>query len=600
MRFLNPWGFLALVGIPVILLFYLLKQKYKEQQVSSLFLWKKAQAQTLAQEPWQKLKKNILLFLQLLAVVLLAISLSNPYVMGGMQSSHMVFGIDCSLSMQAKDGENGQSRLEQAKKEIKRKIEQSPSGTMFSIVLLQDQPAMVLSSSTDQKKALKQLEQVEATNGTIDWENALQLLELAGENSGNTIVFTDQRQPPLTDVQTVILGKNSDNTAITLLSHSEGERGWQALVKVSHFGSEPITKAINLFCDGEAFDRKEITLNPGESQDVIFTGIEEETAFMTATLTPEDILEADDRAFDGAFLQSKRKVLLVTEQNIFLEKVYSLLPQVELYKTNPENMEHLSGYSLYIFDGILPEKLPDDGFLLLWNPPKSNEIFPLEGEREFSHKAKPNHYNNILLTEELEFDIEKANTITTPPWAAPLLEAEGNVIGAAGEKEGKKIAVFSFDIHNTDLPLQKEFPILIYQLQSWFFPQEGQILEGIQSGEVMEIALLPQTNEAWMTLPDDTKEQIAPPFPPAPFTNTQKTGIYTMIQKNDKKEETKTTFAVNAKTAGESDLTAEDKTATEGVSENVILKTAKSFQNSIILALLILLLIEWRVNCREH
>ena len=121
MRFLNPWGFLALVGIPVILLFYLLKQKYKEQQVSSLFLWKKAQAQTLAQEPWQKLKKNILLFLQLLAAVLLAISLSNPYVMGGMQSSHMVFGIDCSLSMQAKDGENGQSRLERQKKKSKGK-----------------------------------------------------------------------------------------------------------------------------------------------------------------------------------------------------------------------------------------------------------------------------------------------------------------------------------------------------------------------------------------------------------------------------------------------------------------------------------------------
>ena len=62
MRFLNPLGFLALLGIPVIILLYLLKQKYKEQEVSSLFLWKKAQMQSLAQEPWQKLKKNILMF----------------------------------------------------------------------------------------------------------------------------------------------------------------------------------------------------------------------------------------------------------------------------------------------------------------------------------------------------------------------------------------------------------------------------------------------------------------------------------------------------------------------------------------------------------
>ena len=73
-----------------------------------------------------------------------------------------------------------------------------------------------------------------------------------------------------------------------------------------------------------------------------------------------------------------------------------------------------------------------------------------------------------------------------------------------------------------------------------------------------------------------------------------------MVQRNDTKQETKTTFAVNAKTAGESDLTAEDKTVTEGMSEKTFIKTAKSFQNYIILALLVLLLIEWRVNCREH
>ena len=136
-----------------------------------------------------------------------------------------------------------------------------------------------------------------------------------------------------------------------------------------------LAKTVNLFCNGEAFDRKEITLAPGESKDVIFTSIPQQTVSMTATLTPEDVLSADDRAFDGAFLQSKKKVLLVTEQNIFLEKVYSLLPEVELYKTDTDNIEQLSGYSLYIFDGVLPEALPDDGFLLLWNPPKTITYF---------------------------------------------------------------------------------------------------------------------------------------------------------------------------------------------------------------------------------
>ena len=65
MRFFQPLGFLALVGIPILILMYLLKQKYKEQEVSSLFLWKKAESFSMAQQPFQKLKKNLLMFFTL-------------------------------------------------------------------------------------------------------------------------------------------------------------------------------------------------------------------------------------------------------------------------------------------------------------------------------------------------------------------------------------------------------------------------------------------------------------------------------------------------------------------------------------------------------
>ena len=107
---------------------------------------------------------------------------------------------------------------------------------------MQDNPAIVLSNATDKKTILQELEKAEATNGGVNWQNAKELLELAAENNGNIIVFTDQKQSELEDVQTVILGKNSENTAITLLSHSQGEDGWQALVKVSHFGGQTISK----------------------------------------------------------------------------------------------------------------------------------------------------------------------------------------------------------------------------------------------------------------------------------------------------------------------------------------------------------------------
>ena len=39
MTFYSPWGFLALIGVPIIIILYLLKQQHEDLTVSSLYLW---------------------------------------------------------------------------------------------------------------------------------------------------------------------------------------------------------------------------------------------------------------------------------------------------------------------------------------------------------------------------------------------------------------------------------------------------------------------------------------------------------------------------------------------------------------------------------
>ena len=602
MRFFQPWGFFALIGIPIIILMYLLKQKYKEQTVSSLFLWKKAESYSMAQQPWQKLKKNLLMILQIIFVLLLAAALANPYIMGITETSHTVFALDCSLSMQAKDAEEGKSRLDQAVSEIKKQIEQASPNEKFSIVFLKDTPEIVLSSSNDKKALLKQVENVKATNGGVNWQNSKELLQIAGAENARMIVFTDQYQELLQgmDIEQIVLGKNSENTAITLLSHSQGENGWQVLAKINYFGEDSISKTVNLFCDGKAFDRKQITIEGGKSKDVIFTEIPQQTEHIMATLTPEDVLQADDRAYDASFSQTKKKVLLVSEQNIFLEKVYRLLPDVELYKTDTKNIEQLKGYSLYIFDGVIPRTLPDDGFFIFWNMPYENNILYMGAEQKIDKPATTQGYGNMTLAETLTFDIEKSKSFDVPMWASTILQANEKPLAIAGEQNGKKMAIFAFDIHDTDLPLQKEFPIFIYNLQNWFFSQNiQQSLESIVSGQVLEISLLPETKQASVLLPDGKSVNIAPPFPPLPFTDTEQTGIYTLIQKNETQQEN--AFAVNAKTEGESDLMQKYQTEQQQKEHTKkVIKTGRSIQTFVIIALLLLLLLEWKVNCDEH
>src|SRR5947209_1474240 len=36
--------------------------------------------------------------------------------------------------------------------------------------------------------------------------------------------------------------------------------------------------------------------------------------------------------------------------------------------------------------------------------------------------------------------------------------------------ENRRIAALSFDLHDTDFPLQPSFPLLIYNLTNWFLP----------------------------------------------------------------------------------------------------------------------------------
>ena len=293
-------------------------------------------------------------------------------------------------------------------------------------------------------------------------------------------------------------------------------------------------------------------------------------------------------------------MLLVSEQNIFLEKVYRLLPDVELYKTDTKNIEQLKGYSLYIFDGVIPRTLPDDGFFVFWNMPYENNILYMGAEQKIDKPATTQGYGNMTLAETLTFDIEKSKSFDVPMWASTILQANEKPLAIAGEQNGKKVAIFAFDIHDTDLPLQKEFPIFIYNLQNWFFAQNiQQSLQSIVSGQVLEISLLPETKQASVLLPDEKSVNIAPPFPPLPFTDTEQTGIYTLIQKNETQQEN--AFAVNAKTEGESDLMQKYQTEQQQKEHTKkVIKTGRSIQTFVIIALLLLLLLEWKVNCDEH
>src|SRR3954454_23726388 len=80
MPFATPLALLGLVFIPVVIAMYLLRLRRDERVVPSTLLWNRLVADVEANAPWQRLRRSLLLVLQLLVVLLLAALAARPFL----------------------------------------------------------------------------------------------------------------------------------------------------------------------------------------------------------------------------------------------------------------------------------------------------------------------------------------------------------------------------------------------------------------------------------------------------------------------------------------------------------------------------------------
>src|SRR5690606_18515413 len=55
-------------------------------------------------------------------------------------------------------------------------------------------------------------------------------------------------------------------------------------------------------------------------------------------------------------------------------------------------------------------------------------------------------------------------------WAQVLIRAGSDPLFFAGDTGGRQVGVLTFDLRNSDLPLQITFPVLISNLLEWYAP----------------------------------------------------------------------------------------------------------------------------------
>ncbi len=135
MTLFTPWAafWLLLALVPLLLALYLLRLRRARQVVPSTSLWMEAAEDIQANVPFQRLRLNLLLALQLLALLLVGLAVAQPrFESAAGRGGRTVLLIDRSASMKANDGEGNRSRFDDAIKQAVEAIERLHPGGWFA------------------------------------------------------------------------------------------------------------------------------------------------------------------------------------------------------------------------------------------------------------------------------------------------------------------------------------------------------------------------------------------------------------------------------------------------------------------------------------
>ena len=603
MKFLYLWPLALLVLIPIIIIMYLLKQKAVDHPFSSLFLWKEMYKNMQANTPWEKLKKNLLMYLQIATVLILIFALMSPYIKSETTSAgHVVLVLDTSGSMNTKY-DDGHTRMEVAVSEAIDYVDKLPGDTSISIITSDKEAVLVLTDSVDKSLAKRRLNAIEATNYMGDCSFGMEMAEsmIAQWETAEVVYFTDTYVSCKTTGGYIVdVYSEMDNAVVEYVGHGTNNEGLlTVLAKVSNFGSKELKTDINLYGDDEMLAVKEVTIPSGDSEIVYFENLAFDGKVIYAELHDvKDALLLDNGCYDVITEAAECNVLLMTEQNLYLEKAMALMDGVKVTKSNDIDgfKDFLSQeYDLYVFDGMVPTELPKNGSMLFINcecPELYTVADTLEG---ILLKVKDSKVTRYL--EDYSFGASKVKAMEVPGWADSFLTAGNFSAGFIGTYGTQQICVLGMDFHDTELPLKSEFPILIYNIMNECVSTGMLSASVVNAGSIVKVSGKIDGAKPVIERPDGKNEELVGTI--VNYTGTNATGVYA-VEQNADGEKLSEVFAVNFPKnesyiqntpGGSSDAGTSVVQATVNSSFNL--------RNVIIILALILLCIEWVVYIRR-
>ena len=622
MSFLNPAGLWGLLGIPVLILIYIIKPKFQEKLVTSTFIWKLSQKYKKKSLPWQ-ITNTLLFLVQLITIAAISLILARPVIVTEDGAAEKIVILDASASMQV-EGSSG-TFFAKAKEQIAELADDMESYGKMTVILAGTKSSILVERSGSEREIKELVQQAECPFGEADLAGAFLLAEevLLENPEAQVYLFTDREYENNDSIRVVDVSEEAWNVAVCSMEAVRAEnREYQFTAEIASYGKDAKATAV-LYVDDVLADAQIVLLPKDTVMTVEFTdlGLRQ---YETAKLYVEaaDALPADNEfhLLDG--IKRTYEVLVVSEEATFLEAAlqtfdhlnvttvasFDELDKEEEYLPDGTMVEHIpsTGYDLYVYDEQMPKTLPGDGAVWMIYPEKvpKGVTFKLGDEvtaENYMEKA-PDSGTELFaaLTNQVSVEevyINEYLEISSALGFETLYTCNDAPVVLAGEAENVRAVIFGFDLNASNLPLRIAFPELIYNMVQYSLCP---VLEETMY-EVGETITLQKTSGAVLTTVTGSEENaVAANYVrmPAEYVAEQP-GLYEVNQVMADESVRTMEYFVRL-SPEESDITAAGGVLPELEGTSEIVSYEKEITWWIVAVLLVLIVVEWGLQYREQ
>ena len=580
----NPLGLLALLGIPAVLAIHFLQRKSIEIPVSTLFLLERTQRDAASGRRLERIMPSIPLWMQLLAVCLLAWFLAEPRFEKSGSVQRVAVVLDSSASM----GVFKEAAIARLAAEIP--LFQGPATTVELTVIesAPSRPRIYAGSSIDDLK--NALEKWTPLDGLSDPTQALRLARSLVSREGTVIYLTDTPVDSLPfEAQLIAIGEPIENVGFTGVTFAteEGALVWRALVR--NYSKTAVDRTWSMQTSTGATEPRPLHLEAGALVTL-------QAAFPADEKNVRILLSPDRFPLDDALPliapKPKSLSLFTAASPAFAELTKKLLRALD--STVPTNDAASADLAITSYDPLDPVLPPGNSIIFVEDSTRTGAY--LKGGIVAEHHPLLDDLNwqSLLVRETIELDRLPGDTVILWQDKRPLIFLRESP--ATAERPASRQLCFNFDLRLSNAGNQPAFIVLLHRFaESIRAAKIAPTSAMLETGQPIKITSAPAppvqlaaTDLTGKAIPSPSSVSHAPLVP-----------SFLTIRQNDA---TLLDAAVYFADTREADFTACGRSdSSETVNRSTIERHTKPdpLWRVWILLLVAALLVSWKFNARE-